>query len=211
MIENVRAGRRAARRAATLVAGLAASAALAGACGKGGDRSDTAKPDTAAAIGADTAAAAQAASEMNDANIVYLLDHANMADSARGKVAESKATNPDVKQFGQMMMGEHHALRAQGQALATKLGITPAAPAGDSSEAKAKALMDSLQAAPKGAAWDRIYINMEVAGHQEVLDLANRARQATRNAELKDLIQQAEPIVQKHLDRAKAIQGKLGS
>jgi putative membrane protein len=211
MIENVRAGRRAAGRAVSLVAGLAMCGALAGACGKGGEADDTAKPDTAAAMGADTAQAAQAASGLTDANIVYLLDHANMADSARGKVAETKATSADVKQFGQMMMGEHHALRAQGQALATKLGVTPAAPAGDSSEAKAKVLMDSLQAAPKGAAWDRTYINMEVAGHQEVLDLANKALQATQNAELKDLIQKAAPVIQKHLDRAKEIQGKLGS
>jgi putative membrane protein len=211
MIENVRGGRRAARRATTLVVGLVTCGALMSACGKGGEDSDTAKPDTGMAVGADTAAAAQAASGMTDANIVYLLDHANMADSARGKVAESKATNADVKQFGQMMMGEHHALRAQGQALATKLGVTPAAPAGDASEAKAKVLMDSLQAVPKGAAWDRAYIAMEVAGHQEVLDLANKALQATQNAELKDLIQKAAPIIQKHLDRAKEIQGKLGS
>ena len=55
-----------------------------------------------------------------------------MADSASGAYALGKATNPDVKAFAKLMMGEHHALRVQGQQLAKQLNVTPAPPADDS-------------------------------------------------------------------------------
>jgi putative membrane protein len=158
-----------------------------------------------------TANASTAAGGLTDANIVYILDQANAADSARGKLAETKGTSADVKSFGRLMAGEHHSLRAQGQQLAKKLNVTPQAPAGDQSEAQAKAEMDSLNAMPKGKAWDKAYIDFEVGYHQAVIETATKALGAAQNQELKDLIQKAAPILQKHLDRAKEIQSKLGT
>jgi putative membrane protein len=148
---------------------------------------------------------------MTDANIVFILDQANASDSARGSLAATKGTSADVKSYGKLMVGEHHALRAQGQTLAKKLNVTPQAPAADQSEMQAKAEMDSLNALAKGAAWDKAYIAYEVGYHQAVLDVATKALAAAQNAELKALIQQAAPVIQKHLDQAKGIQGKLGA
>jgi putative membrane protein len=163
----------------------------------------------AAAPAADTAATAAPA--LTDANIVFILDQANASDSARGKLAETKATSADVKNFGKLMVGEHHALRAQGQALAKKLNVTPQAPANDQSEMQAKQEMDSLNAVAKGAAWDKSYIAYEVGYHQAVMDIATKALAAAQNAELKALITKAAPVIQHHLDRAKEIQGKQGA
>ena len=148
---------------------------------------------------------------LSDPNIVYILDQANAADSARGRLAETKGTSADVKNFGKMMVGEHHALRLQGQQLAKKLNVTPQAPAGDQSEAQAKTELDSLGSMPKGKAWDKAYIDYEVNYHQQVLQTATKALDAAQNQELKDLIKKAAPVIQKHLDRARQIQQKLGS
>lgn len=150
-----------------------------------------------------------AASALNDANIVYILDQANASDSARGTLASSKGTSSDVKDFGRMMAGEHHALRQQGQRLATKLSVTPVAPASDMSAADAQKEMDALTAEAKGKSWDAAYIDFEVTYHKAVLDIATKALGAAQNQELKDLITKAAPVIQKHLDRAVAIQSKL--
>ena len=178
---------------------------------------DTTRVDTTAAApsmgpgaAAETSSTASAA-PLTDANIVFILHGANAADSARGRLAETKGTSADVKQFGKMMVGEHHTLNLQGDQLAKKLNVTPVAPANDQSEAQAKAEMDSLTALAKGAAWDKAYIAYEVGYHQAVLDIANKALSAAQNAELKALITKAAPVIQKHLDRAKEIQTKLGS
>ena len=157
---------------------------------------------------AETTAAAVA---LTDPNIVFILHGANASDSARGRLAESKGTSADVKSFGKQMVGEHHALNQQGDALAKKLNVTPMAPANDQSEAQARMQMDSLTALAKGMAWDKAYIAYEVGYHQAVMDIATKALAATQNAELKALITKAAPVIQHHLDRAKEIQTKLGT
>jgi putative membrane protein len=107
------------------------------------------------------------------------------------------------------MMGEHHAMRVAGQELAKKLGITPKPPERDPLAGYVKNEMDALTKTPKGAEFDRTYIDHEVSVHQAVLDLANMARVTTQTAELKALIEQATPVIRKHLDQAQEIQKKL--
>lgn len=167
----------------------------------GGMTPDT---DTAAPVATDTTPT------LTDANIVYILDQANAGDSARGRLAEQKGTRPEVKEFGKLMMADHHALRQQGQELAKKLGVTPEPPAGDQSEAQNKQILDSLQALAAGPAWDQAYIVYEVPYHVQLQQTAQKALGAAQNSELQELIKRAAPIVQVHLDRARQLQQKLG-
>jgi putative membrane protein len=177
------------------------------ACAKDKAGYDSTKVDTAAA----TSATPAPAPALTDANIAALLDEANMADSAAGKIASTKGTSADVKAFGVMMMKDHHALRKAGQDLVAKLNVTPAPPANDSLPAKAQMITDSLNATAKGAGFDKWYINNEVAVHQMVLGLIDSAMGAAQNAELKDLLTKARPNIEMHLKRAQDIQTKLGT
>jgi putative membrane protein len=161
-------------------------------------RGDTADPRTGAAGG------------LTDANIVALLDEANQADSASGAYALGKATNSEVKAFAKLMMGEHHALRLAGQQLAQKLNVSPQPPPNDPVQAAAKSEMAALRAAPKGPEFDRTYIAQGVGMHKAVLDLAEQAHGAAQNQELKALIEQARPVLEKHLNQAEELQKKLG-
>jgi predicted outer membrane protein len=43
-----------------------------------------------------------------------------------------------------------------------------------------------------------------------VLDVANKGHDAAQNPELKKLIEQAKPVIEKHLTRAEEIQKKFG-
>jgi putative membrane protein len=198
------------------VPALALALALAlGACNSHRDRDVAANPPAGAetgAVPADTAAttsAPAAPADLSDANIVALLDHANAADSTAGALAATKATNPQVKQFAKLMMSEHHALRKQGADLAKQLKLTPEPPANDPVTALAQQETQALQSAPKGAEFDKTYIDQEVAAHQAVLDLANKAHDEADNPELKALIEKAKPVIEKHLDQAKQLQQKL--
>jgi putative membrane protein len=182
---------------------------------KGRESSDSAsgkmEPPAAAATRADTAPTpAEASGGLTDANIVALLDEANAADSASGAYALGKATTADVKAFAKLMMGEHHALRVQGEQLAQRLKVTPEPPANDPLKPAAQAEMGALRAAPKGPQFDRTYIEQEIGIHKAVLDLVEKAHDAAQNEDLKKLIEQAKPVIEKHLDRAEVIQKKLG-
>lgn len=192
------------RRTFSVLAGMAFLAA----CSKSDDtnKADTSGTSAATTTSADTAAAAPA---LSDANIVFILDNANMLDSSAGQVASTKGTSADVRDFGNMMMRDHHGLRKQGQELAAKLGVTPAAPANDDSQAKTDKTMSLVNSTAKGKDFDKAYIDNEVTYHQWLLDTATAALGAAQNAELKAFITKAAPSVQAHLDRAKAIQSKL--
>ena len=165
--------------------------------------------DTGASSASTGAPAATPKGGLSDSNIVYLLDEANKADSAAGAVAAKKATRADVKAFAKLMMGEHHALRAEGQALAKKLGVEPKAPEHDPLAPYAASEMKQLQTTAKGAEFDRTYIDNEVTVHQAVIDFANQARVTTQNAELRGLIEKAGPVIKRHLDQAMSIQKQI--
>jgi len=163
--------------------------------------------DTGRGAMADTAM--PAAPALTDANIVYILDMANHLDSLAGSVAATKGTAADVRDYGRTMMRDHHSLRQQGQDLAKKLGVTPEAPPGDTHEADVQRTMSMLNSAAKGKDFDKAYIDNEVTYHQAVLQTATTAMGAAQNAELKNLIQKAAPLIQAHYDRAKAFQAKM--
>jgi len=150
-------------------------------------------------------------SSITEANIVYILDQANAADSARGRLAATKGTSADVKQFGRLMAGEHHALRAEGAQLAKQLGVTQQAPPDDKSVSQARTELAKLKAMSRGKRWDKSYIDYEVNYHQGILQGAGGLLDAAQNQQLKDLLKQSGAVVQKHLDLAKTIQQKLGS
>ena len=205
-------------RNSRITSGVGASillAALLAACGDRANREETgsaagSRGDTVPTA-SDTSSTPTTSADLSDANIVALLDHANQADSAAGALAVKKATNPQVKKFAQMMMADHHKLRQQGAELAKKLGVTPEPPANDPVTELARKEMDTLQAVPKGAAFDRTYIQQEIAAHQAVLDLADQAHGAADNEQLKTLIEQARPLIENHLKQAQAIEKEIGT
>ena len=172
---------------------------------------DSASPAARTPTGDDTSTKTSApAASLSEANILYLLDEANRADSAAGAYALGKATDPEVKAFARLMMSEHHALRQQGKDLATRLKVTPEPPATDPVKPLAESEMTALESTPKGARFDQVYIEQEVAAHKAVLDLVDDAHDQAQNEQLKALIEKAKPVIQKHLDQAEALQDKLG-
>jgi putative membrane protein len=179
------------------------------ACAKNENKTDSTAAADSAAKAAAAAPAAPAPPALTDANIAALLDEANAADSAAGNLASTKGTNAQVKDFGRTMMRDHHALRKAGQDLAKKLNLTPTPPANDTHPQTAQKMYDSLNAMAKGPAWDKAYIDNEVAVHQFVLSLLQTAEGAAQDTSLKALITKATPNIQAHLTKAQDIQSKL--
>lgn len=144
---------------------------------------------------------------LSDANIVALLDEANMADSAAGHYAATKATNADVKAFAKLMMGEHHALRVEGAKVAKEQNITLQLPTPDPFMPAVQAEQSALSSMTKGAAYDSTYIANEVGIHQAVIDWAGK--NTPQNAALQTYMKNAGPTLVKHLNMAQDIQKKM--
>lgn len=155
-------------------------------------------------------ASAASAQQINDAQIAAIVVTANQVDIDAGKLAASQSTNADVKSFGEQMVSAHTGVNKSATELVTKLKVTPEdnptsqqlKSGGDDNVAKLKGL--------KGAAFDRAYVDHEVAYHQAVLDALDKTLiPNAKNAELKALLVKVRPAFVAHLEHAKHIQSTL--
>jgi len=155
---------------------------------------------------------AAAAPDLSDPEVSHVAVTANSIDIDMAKFALTRTHNAAVKQFAQTMITDHSAVNAQAVALAQKLGVTPADNAVSQSllsgAKQARASLEPL----RGAAFDRAYLDREVAYHQAVLDAIDKVLvPTTENAELRKLLTDVRPAIATHLEHAKQLRGQLGS
>jgi putative membrane protein len=156
-------------------------------------------------------ASAQNNPAINDAQIASIVVTANQVDVDAGRLAASTSTNPDVRKFAQLMVTDHTAVNKQAVDLATRLKVTPQdndtsrslAAGGEKNIATLKGL--------KGAAFDKAYVDHEVAYHQAVLDAVDKTLiPGAKNDELKALLVKVRPAFVTHLEHAKHVASMLG-
>lgn len=165
-----------------------------------------------AALVQNPAPAQAAAPDLSDPEVAHVAVTANSIDIDMGKFAQARTKNAAVRAFAQRMITDHTGVNEQAAALAKKLGVTPADNAvsqslqADAKEARTK--LESLH----GAAFDKAYLDREIAYHQAVLDAIDKVLvPTTDNAELKKLLTDVRPAIASHLDHAKRVRGMLGT
>jgi putative membrane protein len=152
-------------------------------------------------------ASAQAPSDPQIAGIVVT---ANQIDIDAGKLAKSRSKNKEIQAFADQMITDHTAVNKQAVALANKLKVKPAD--SDTSKSLKEGAMKNTANLQKlsGAAFDKAYIDHEVAYHAAVLEAIDKTLiPSAQNAELKALVEKVRPAIAAHLDHAKMIQSKL--
>ena len=146
-----------------------------------------------------------------DAQIAAIVVTANQVDIDAGELAKAKGTAKGVKDFAQRMITDHSGVNKSASALVHKLGVTPESNAtseslqqgGDQNLAALKKLKDG--------AFDRAYVEHEVAYHQSVIDALDKTLiPSAQNAELKALLVKVRPAFVDHLEHAKQLQTSLG-
>ncbi|MCC7009797.1 MAG: DUF4142 domain-containing protein [Acidobacteria bacterium] len=166
----------------------------------------------AVAAGFAAAVSSVSAQTVTDAQIASIVVTANQVDIDAGKVAVAQSANGQVKKFGQLMVDDHTGVNRQATDLVTRLKVTPqdhpTAAALESDGEKNVARLRTLH----GAAFDKAYIDHEVAYHQQVLDAIDRTLiPSATNGELKALLVKVRPAIAAHLEHAKMLQSSLGA
>jgi putative membrane protein len=129
-----------------------------------------------------------------------------------GKLAKSKGTSAEVKAFANQMVTDHTGVNKQATDLVTKLKVKPEDnPTAQSIKAGGDKNVTDLKGM-KGAAFDKAYIDHEVAYHQQVLDAVDKVLiPGAKNEELKALLVKVRPAFEAHLEHAKKLQSSLGT
>ena len=116
----------------------------------------------------------------------------------------------EVKKFGEQMVTDHTGVNKQAVDLVTKLKVTPKDNPTSTSLKEGGATNVASLKKLKGAAFDKAYIDHEVAYHQQVLDAVDKTLiPNASNAELKALLVKVRPAFVAHLDHAKMVQSSL--
>ncbi len=149
------------------------------------------------------------AKALDDATIVAIFDAANSVDIETGQLAVDRGQSKEVKEFGAMMVRDHRMVRQLGRDLATKLKVTPTVPKPDQGAIDHAAAMKRLSSL-SGAAFDRAYLQHEIAFHKAVIDAVNGTLlPAISNAELKELVVKVAPAFQGHMMGAQTILDRM--
>ena len=117
-----------------------------------------------------------------------------MAEVELGKLATEKASNADVKKFGQRMVDDHGKANDELKSLAQSKQITlPAAV-----DAKHKATVDRLSKL-SGAAFDRAYVQEMLKDHQKDVAAFRTESKSGKDPEVKAWAGKTLPTLEEHL------------
>ena len=163
---------------------------------------------TLAAVSGASAQGAQP--KLSDAEIAHAAVTANAVDIEMGEIAVKRASAKAVKDFAQTMIRDHTGVNKQAGDLAAKLHVTPLDNAVSKSLRAGEVTSKAKLAGVKGAAFDRAYMDNEIAYHQAVIDAVDKVLvPQTQNAELKALLTNVRPALVAHLDHAKMVRAEL--
>jgi putative membrane protein len=142
-----------------------------------------------------------------DPQIVGIVVAANQIDIDYANLALSKSKDKATRDFAQQMVTDHSALQKAVFDLGAKLKVTPAdSDTSKSLKAQAAETTKRLQAL-KGKAFDKAYVENEIAFHKAVMDAnAKVLIPNAQNAELKSALTNAQTLFQGHLEHAQKVQ-----
>jgi len=153
---------------------------------------------------------AQGVAKPTDPQIAHIAYTAGQLDIAAAKQALKKSKNKEVRAFANDMVRDHTAVNKEALALVKKLKVTPED--NDTSRALTKQA-DAKRAELaklKGKAFDKAYVDNEVAYHKTVDSaLENMLIPSANNAELKSLLQTGLKIFQGHEQHAEHVAAEL--
>ena len=146
---------------------------------------------------------AQGGAKPTDPQIAHIAYTAGTLDITAAQQALKMSKNKDVRAFAEQMVKDHEAVNKMALDLCKKLGVTPMD--NDTSKSLVKAADAKRAELMKlsGAAFDKAYIENEVAYHKTVNGaLETVLIPSATNAELKSLLQTGLKLFQGHQQHA---------
>jgi putative membrane protein len=128
------------------------------------------------------------------------------AEVELGKLATERATNPDVKSFGQRMVDDHGKAGAELKEMAASKNIAVSTDLGP----KEKALRDRLMKL-EGAAFDRAYMDAMIKDHETDMEAFGTESRSGHDPEIKAWATKTLPTLEEHLRLARDADRAVGT
>ncbi|NUZ06633.1 DUF4142 domain-containing protein [Piscinibacter koreensis] len=152
---------------------------------------------TASGSNATSGAARGAAVPAADRRFVEKAAMGGMAEVELGRLAQQKAQNDQVKQFGQRMVDDHSRANSELMQIATGKGMQPPTTL-DKKAQSDRAKLEKLS----GADFDRQYMAHMLADHKKDIAEFQKEAKSGRDADIKAFAAKTLPTLQDHLKLA---------
>lgn len=129
---------------------------------------------------------------------------ANVDEIAMSQLAEAKATNPDVRDFAELMVKQHTELGQDVKPFAEKWNVTCAT----EPDAAHREEMERLKEL-SGAKFDKAYMNDMEADHTKALKLFTNEVKYAKDPEFRATVEKGKSMVAAHKNMAYALDSKL--
>lgn len=139
-----------------------------------------------------------------DAKFAVDVADGGMAEVELGKLAQQKATTPQLKEFGAMMVSDHSAANDKMNDIAKSKGITLPKVMGDYQQKLTKEISDK-----SGKDFDRAYVTAMIKDHKETIKTFEVALKELRDTTLRKFASNTLPTLKKHLDAIQKIDNEM--
>ncbi|WP_085035478.1 DUF4142 domain-containing protein [Ensifer aridi] len=143
------------------------------------------------------------AQQMSSEEFVTMAASSDMFEVQSGQLAAKNSKAASIQQFAEMMVADHTKASQELKAAAGEAKVTVPTQMID----KHATQLGKLQNA-QGEAFDKAYIETQVAAHQEALKLMQSYAQNGDSEPLKAHATKASPIVQRHLEHVQKLAGQ---
>ena len=128
----------------------------------------------------------------------------NMMEIEMAKVAQKNAASKEVKDLAKMIMDDHMKGNMELKKIASSKNMALSANMPGEMQ-----MHITEMSSKKGADFDKAYLTMMEEDHNKDIDMFKNASTMLSDPELKSFATKTLPVLQKHLDRVKAIQAKM--
>lgn len=135
-----------------------------------------------------------------------LAAESDLYEITSSQMALQRSQNPRIREFAQMLITHHTQTTAGLTAAARAAGMTPPPPV---LGVRKQAMINELNAAGTGAAFDAVYLRQQVPAHQEALALHSNYRARGDTPTLRRAAGTAIPLVRRHLRDAQRMHGAM--
>ena len=140
----------------------------------------------------------------DDVDFLAAASTSGMNEVELSKLAQTKATNPEVKKFAAQMVADHTKAGDELNAIGKKKDVKPAT----EMDSAHKSILQKLQGL-SGAEFDKEYVSAMVDDHEDAVDLFKSQSESGKDAEIKAFAAKTLPTLQGHLKMINEIEAKL--
>jgi putative membrane protein len=165
-------------------------------------------PDSAALPSSSATSSSGGETAMTDGNIVAKSMSGDSAEVAIGRYMESNTKNAAVRSYAALLVSDHGKGMKKVTDVESKQSITAQPPSNDTTAQETAHVLDHLRSL-NGPDRDTAFVNHEIQDHQSDIADAKQMAAAAQNPQVKSMVQDEIPELQKHLDKAQALSNKL--